>query len=185
MSEFANFMEYCIEKHPEGAYLRNRILLRIGCILVGLAILPVVTFSLAGKFFIAFVPVWMGLVGILYWYLSRFVNIEYEYRLMSGEFQMDVIYGQRQRRTLFTVRIRDMEVIRPYDEAHRAETEACDRVENCAISLKKPTPDIYYFIYTDPSGKRCAVLFEATRKAMEIMKFYNRAALTVKEDLRH
>ena len=101
-NEFGNYVEYCVEKRPEGSYRRNRVLLVVICVLVAISIIPIVTWSTAGKLFITFVPVWMGLCGIAYWYLSRFVNIEYEYRVIQGEFQMDIIYGQRQRRELMS-----------------------------------------------------------------------------------
>lgn len=183
-NEFGNYVEYCIEKRPEGSYRRNRILLRVICIVAALAIIPIVTYSVAGRLFITFVPVWMGICGIIYWFLSRFVNIEYEYRIVQGEFQMDVIYGQRQRKELCSVRVRDMQVIRPYDASGEADIASCDHVLDCSISQKKPTPDIYYFTYTD-NGQKQGVIFEATRKTLTVMKFYNSSALTVKEDLRH
>ncbi|MCQ2431252.1 MAG: hypothetical protein MJ175_01475 [Clostridia bacterium] len=185
MSEFANYMEYCVEKKSEGSYRTKRILLRVVCIIAALAIIPIVTWSVAGKLFVTFVPVWMGLMGILYWFLSRFVNIEYEYRIVQGEFQMDIIYGQRQRKQLVATRIRAMEVIRPLDDDHIQDVENCTRIIDCSISRKHPPPAIYYLIYTDENRNRVAVIFEATRKAMEIMKFYNSSALVVKPDLRH
>lgn len=183
-NEFGNYVEYCIEKRSEGAYRHKRILLRTLCIFAAIIIIPIVTYSTAGKLLITFVPVWMGLCGIAYWYLSRFVNIEYEYRIVQGEFQMDVIYGQRQRKELITVRIRDMEIIHPYDEAAKNAVAACDIVYDCSISQKHPTPDIYYFLYQE-NGKKAAVIFEATRKTLDIMKFYNASVLTKKDDLRH
>ncbi len=185
MSEFANYVEYCIEKRPEGLYRQKRIWLRILCILAGLAIIPVVTFSVAGKMFIFFVPVWMGIMGIVYWFLSRFVNIEYEYRIVQGEFQMDTIYGQRQRKKLVDVRVRDMTEIRPYDESCRSKLSVCDIVYDCSISTKNPTPDLYYCLFRDANQKSCAMLFEATRKTLDIMKFYHSSVLVMKDNLRH
>ncbi|MBQ8577453.1 MAG: hypothetical protein IJ449_05745 [Clostridia bacterium] len=183
-NEFGNYVEYCIEKRSEGAYRRNRILLRVLCVLIAIAIIPVVTYSTTGKLLITFVPIWMGLCGVAYWFLSRFVNIEYEYRIVQGEFQMDVIYGQRQRKALMEVRVREMQKIHPLDDAGRAEVAECAKVLDCSISQKKPTPDVYYFTYQD-NGEKCAVLFEATKKTLDIMKFYNASVLTVKTDLRH
>ncbi len=186
MSEFANYVEYCVEKRPEGSYRTKRILLLVGCILVALAIIPVVTFSELGKLFLTMVPLWMVLVGIFYWFVSRFVNIEYEYKILQGEFQMDIIYGQRQRKQVRAVRIKEMTKIHPYVEAeNKDEVFSCVRVDNCAISLAKPTPDIYFFTYKNEAGENCAMLFEATKKTLEIMKFYNRSVLTEKDDLRH
>ena len=183
-NEFGNYVEYCVEKRPEGAYRRNRILLVLVCVLVAVAIIPIVTYSHVGKALITFVPIWMGLCGIVYWFLSRFVNIEYEYRVIQGEFQMDIVYGQRQRKELMSCRVRDMEVIRPYDEEGKAAVAACAHVDDCSISAKKPTPDVYYFIYTE-DGKKYATIFEATKKTLDVMKFYNAAALTYSDNLRH
>ena len=131
-----------------------------------------------------FVPVWMGLCGIAYWFLSRFVNIEYEYRIIQGEFQMDIIYGQRQRKELMSCRVRDMEIIHPLDDAGKAALASCSHVDDCSISQKKPTPDVYYFTYTE-NGKKYGLVFEATKKTLDIMKFYNASALTFSDTLRH
>lgn len=178
MGEFTNYVEYCVRKRPEGAYLQKRIWLIVGCVLLGLAILPAVIWSAAGKLYVTFVPVWMGLSGIVYWFLSRFTDIEYEYRIVQGEFQMDIIYGQRQRKQLAVVRIRDMTEIRPWEESRRAAVYGCERVLDCSISEKQPTPMRYYFLYQDENGRSSALLFEATEEALEIMKFYNRSVLT-------
>lgn len=183
-NEFGNYVEYCVEKRPEGSYRAKRILLVIVCVLVGFSIIPFVTYSVIGKALIYLVPVWMGLCGIAYWFLSRFVNIEYEYRVIQGEFQMDIIYGQRQRRELMSCRVRDMEIIHPLDDAGKEKLAACDRVDDCSISRKKPTPDVYYFTYSE-NGKKFGVVFEATKKTLDIMKFYNASVLTLSDTLRH
>ena len=183
-NEFGNYVEYCVEKRPEGAYRRNRILLVVLCVLIGFSIIPVVTFSVMGKALIYLVPVWMGVCGIVYWFLSRFVNIEYEYRIIQGEFQMDIIYGQRQRKELMSCRVRDMEIIHPLDDAGRKALADCAHVDDCSISQKKPTPDVYYFTYTE-NGKKYGMIFEATKKTLNIMKFYNASVLTFSDTLRH
>ena len=183
-NEFGNYVEYCVEKRPEGNYRRNRILLVLACVLVGFSIIPIVTYSVMGKALIYLVPVWMGCCGIAYWYLSRFVNIEYEYRVIQGEFQMDIIYGQRQRKELMSCRVRDMEIIHPLDEEGRKALALCDHVDECSISRKQPTPDIYYFTYTE-NGKKYGLIFEATKKTLDIMKFYNASVLTHNLNLRH
>ncbi len=183
-NEFGNYVEYCIEKRSEGAYRRKRILLLLACILAAVGIFPFVTYSEAGKLFITFVPVWMGICGIAYWFLSRFVNLEYEYRIVQGEFQMDVIYGQRQRKEVMEVRVREMDIIRPYDEEGKAAIADCAHVYDCSVSQKKPTPDVYCFTYQE-NGQKKAVIFEATKKTLDIMKFYNASSLVYKDDLRH
>ncbi len=183
-NEFGNYVEYCIEKRSEGTYKRNRFLLRLACVLVAIGIFPFVTYSTAGKLFITFVPVWMGLCGIAYWYLSRFVNIEYEYRIVQGEFQMDAIYGQRQRKELMEVRVREMDIIRPFDDTAKTAIADCTQVLDCSVSQKKPTPDVYCFTYQE-NGQKRAVIFEATKKTLDIMKFYNASALVYSDTLRH
>ena len=36
------------------------------------------------------------------------------------------------------------------------------------------SPDCYIMIFTDEDGKKCAYYFEATAKAIKILRFYNR-----------
>jgi len=97
---------------------------------------------------------------------------------------MDIVYGQRKRKELMSALVRDMKVIRPYDEQGKQDVAACEKVYDCSISQKKPSPDVYYFIFDD-EGVSTGVIFEATNKTMQVMKFYNAAALTIKPDLRH
>lgn len=185
MSEFANFVEYCVEKKVEGTYRLKRILLVLIAIALPIVILLMSIFITNLRFLVPPFAVILGLFVLVYMYVSRFVHIEYEYRIEQGEFQMDIVYGQRQKKKVDYVRVKKMEVIRPLDKEHEAEVDACDCVYDCCISRKHPTPDIYYCIYQDEKKGKCAMIFEATRKTMEIMKFYNSSALTIKEDLRH
>ena len=184
-NESSNFTEYTVEKRVEGTYRRNRILFNLAFIILAISIFPLVTVEGIGRMFIFFVPVWLGTICLpFYKFFSRYVNIEYSYCVIRGEFQMDIVYGQRKRKEVMSALVRDMKVIRPYDEQGKQDVAACEKVYDCSISQKKPSPDVYYFIFDD-EGVSTGVIFEATNKTMQVMKFYNAAALTIKPDLRH
>ena len=92
--------------------------------------------------------------------------------MTSGYMTFTVIYGGRSKKKKLEVCIKDMKEIAPYDEA------ACARLEN--RGLKKDyifvssldAPDMYYAVF-DQEGEDQVVYFEATKKALQILRFYN------------
>ena len=175
----SNFVEYLVPMKNNSSLLMKK--LGIVALLIALSLVGAV-------FILSFVPmlmvVYLGLVGILGWYLWQFVSIEFEYSIAMGEIDMDIIYGQRQRKELMSCRVRDMEIIHPLDDSGKKTLADCDHVDDCSISRKKPTPDVYYFTYSE-NGKKYGMIFEATKKTLDIMKFYNASALTYSNTLRH
>ena len=77
---------------------------------------------------------------------------------------------------LFSVNIKDFSAIAPYDEAAEAFVSAqkCSRDFRCMSSLQ--APDLYYGIFM-LEDEKCVVYFEATEKALKILKYYNRVTV--------
>lgn len=110
----------------------------------------------------------------LVWYLRRFVSVEYEYSISQGEMTMDAIYGAKQRKELFCFRIRDMELIAPVTEATRAKWSGRPFSKKIFAAAAPDAPDTYFAICRGEGGGKTLIFFEATEKALRVMKIYNK-----------
>ena len=131
---------------------------------------------------LALVPVTLWIIVYFTW---RFVTVEYEYSIISGELTFSKIFGGKSRRKQMTVRLRDASLIAPLDngEYSARATEWQPEKEFSAISSLK-APDIYFMLFEleDPKTgkkKRAIFYFEATAGALKCCRFYNQSATIV------
>ena len=180
MSEF-NSYEFVVEQAKEGKHR----LARLG--MVSLYVLYCIAWLVAGLItklipLLALVPVTLWIIVYFTW---RYVSLEYEYSIMSGELTFSKIFGGRSRRTVMKMRLRDASLIAPLDgDIYSAKATAYQpEVEFSAISSLK-APDIYFMLFEledEKSGKkkRAIFYFEATAGALKCCRFYNQAATVV------
>lgn len=163
-----NSYEYIVKQKSEGIWRWRRFAM--------ILLYTVLTLAFLGTFIaikfpwaIAFLPL---LVWMLIYFTWRYVSPEYEYSTLSGEITFTTIYGGKTRKALFTANIKDFQTIAPYDEAAEAYVSAqrCNRDFLCMSSLQ--APDLYYGIFM-LEDEKCVVYFEATEKALKILKYYN------------
>ncbi len=167
-----NQYEYIVKQKSEGVWKWRRIMMIAVYILLPLAYL--VTFvALNFPWAITFLPL---LIWAMIFFTWRFVSPEYEYATLSGEITFTTIFGGRTRKELFKVNIKEFSKIAPYDEAAEAYVSAqkCTRDFRCMSSLQ--APDLYYGIFMLGEDK-CVVYFEATEKALKILKYYNHSTV--------
>ena len=121
-------------------------------------------------------------VFLLIFFTWRLVSVEYEYSITSGTLTFAKIYGNRFRRTILEIDLRQVSRIAPLDNdvwtAH-ADKWRPEREYSAISSLK--APDIYFmlFEYGDNRKKekrRTVLYFEATTRALQICRFYNPSA---------
>lgn len=176
MNEYANYFEYCVEAKNEGKLRLKRTLLIIAYILFPLSFFTLLC---------AFNLIWFGcfivlFTAIIWYYTWRYVQIEYEYRIVKGEMTFAKIYGGKSRREFLEVRFADMSLIAPYDEEYKARADAA-QIKYYAVSSMK-SPNVYFGLFTDDKTKKSAVVFfEATLKTVKLAKFYN-SAVTVESE---
>ena len=174
MNEFSTY-EFVVGQKIEGKWRAARIgliafyvLFVVGCLLLGIVtnVLPP----------LALVPVFTWILIFITW---RYVNVEYECSITSGELTFSKIYGNRSRRTVLQLDLRKVSRIAPLQDEKEAAKATAYRPERefSAISSLS-APDIYFilFEYTEGEGKkplRAIFYFEATQKALQICRFYN------------
>ena len=165
MNENLEF-DYTVTKKVEGKYLLHRLLMILGYIVFGMAL--IFGFYLAHLYqFIAFIILVEWIVIFFTW---RYVSIEYRYETVSGGIKFYTVYGGKKKKLLLDMRIKDFLTVKPYG----AETDGEEYAEELfCLSSEKDAPDRYVAIYKNAEGRLCTVHFEATQKALKIMRFYN------------
>ncbi len=170
--DYANhYTEYAVSQKPEGKYRVRRLLL-IALYILYPIVFMVICASVNLPMLIIFTPVTLWMLIFFTW---RYVSVEHEYMIASGTVTFVDIYGGRSRRVLFSCEIRDMMQIAPLTEESRKDFADAADVIDLRGSVK--AEDSYFFTIKDCDGKKAAVLFAATEKAVKIMKYYNPVAV--------
>lgn len=183
MNEFLTY-EFAVRQKIEGKWIVARvcmILLYVSFVLAWLLIgfkTGILTPLLA------LIPVTTWILVFITW---RYVSVEYEYSITSGELTFSKIFGNRSRRTCLRIMLRDAVRIAPLGDAREADfaTKYHPEREFSAISSLS-APDVYFILFeyaTKEGGKqqkrRAIFYFEATQKALQICRFYNPSSTVI------
>lgn len=183
-NEMANFAEFTVEKKVKGVYRLKRIFMWIAYFAVPLIIMVILMiFGLGAIALIVFIPLYFPYVlpKIIYPATFRYVQIEYEYTVVSGDISVNYIYGRKSRKEwLEPTSISNMSVIAPYRDDYKAAADEPDIVHRYEAVATKDHPDNYYGIFNNAEGEKCMVMFQATNKALKIIAFHNRKAVVTK-----
>lgn len=181
--------DYAVPKKPEGAYKTQRMLLRIAYIIVPVVILAVLFMVMSYAAFV-FVPLFAILARPVIGGTWRYVNYDMRYEIKNaGLIRFTHYYGKKFKvdkndehgdekvaeKFILEMKIKDFETIAPYNEPeHRAAYEKMG-VKNVINHSSSPSnPNVYYGVYTNESGEKCAILFDMIDKTLGIMSYYNK-----------
>ena len=115
-------------------------------------------------------------LSILIFFTWRFVKIEYELTIHMGQLGFAVIYGGLNRKNLFSCPIRDLKIIAPYNDEHRAEADSCGATETKVFVSDINSTENYYAIYEAENGTKTLLIFETEEKCRKMLKYYNSTA---------
>lgn len=112
-------------------------------------------------------------IMILMWYLSRFVSIEYEYTILSGEITFEAVYGRRQRKKYYTTPLKNIEKLAPVNgkAVKKEDFQGVTREVFCAAKMENSKT--WYAIVKEENGEKTLLFFEVTEKAEKALRFYN------------
>ncbi len=166
MNEFSEY-EYTVTQKIEGAWRLKRLgmLALYVAFVIGWFVFGFVTNLYA---LIALCPLTLYILVLATW---RYVSLEYRYETVSGTFTFFVIYGGKKRKKITEFKIKDCTAIVPLTEAKHQMKLSSPEVTYSALS-SKDARDVYVALYEE-NGKRTALFFEATEKALKICSFYN------------
>ena len=176
MEEFQMY-EFVVAPKKEGKSFMKRVGMIIAYAVVVLALLMLLISFPAMTPVFALSLVFMCIIVFFTW---RYVSVEYEYSMVSGEVTLSNIYGGRTRRQVLTFRLKDCTMIAPAhvrEWQERAELFGAEKVYS-ALSTAN-APDAYFATFEDENKTKCIVYFEATEKALKICRFYNPSATVV------
>lgn len=173
MSE--NSFEYIIKQKSEGNSLVKKALAIIGyiafaVILCTLSIMlppPYVRFSL--------VLISVALTALLIFITWRFLCVEFEVIIESGDIIITQIYGKSIRKQLLNLPINAFFEIGEYDDKAYEEVSKLSLQKNyiCISSLSAPV--VYYAVFEEDKD-RCILYFDAPERAIALLKKYNSGA---------
>jgi hypothetical protein len=182
MSDITEVYEYSVAQKAEGVWKWRR-----AGLIAAYILLPVLALILIIKSTI-FAPFGALLAlgdAVLVFFTWRFVNLEYEYSVLSGCVtfsHIQNVFNHRIKKKKTSFYIKDCVRIAPLGQHLYADEYNGWNAEKTysALSSSK-AEDAYFAIYTDSDGAKCAFLFEATEEMLKRCRFYNKdATVTVK-----
>ena len=186
MNEFSTY-EFVVDQKVEGKWIWAKAGLLFFYISFGIAVVLLgIIYRLIAPM-IAFVPISIWLLVFCTW---RYTCVEYEYSITSGELTFAKVFGNRSRRRILTLDLRQAVRIAPLDNGEHSAKAAAWKPELEFSAISSPTaPDIYYILFEYGNGekkekRRAIFYFEATKRALQICRFYNSSATVLTETTR-
>ena len=175
MNEFSTY-EFAVSQKITGKWLAARVgLIAFYCLYPVIVLLFGMKYSFVAPL-LAFIPISLWIIIFITW---RYVSVDYEYSVTSGTLTFTKIYGNRSRRKIFEMKLKDAVRIAPLDleiEAARATDYAPER-EFVGVSSMS-APDIYIMLFElcdskNGEKRRAISYFEATAKMLSVCRYYN------------
>lgn len=175
MEGFSNYVEH-LEKKSSG----KLVFAKISIIAVSLLVVAVsfVAFTVVEilKPFVYALPLLWAFVGVFAYLLFGKTLVEYEYTVVSGYFQLDVIYSKKTRKRICELKCSDISVIAPVSEKNsqqRAEFEG----KTVDASRSTSSEDRYYLMGIDSAKNNYLIYINADKKALDCFTAFNRRAV--------
>lgn len=168
MDLFATF-EYTVSPAGRENTVKKILFIAAYILFSGILVSVILIWLKAAIPLIAVVPV---IIWLLVWLTWRYACVEYEYSFTSGIMTVSHIYGNKTRKTIQEIAIKDILVIKPLVEAE-------DDIRSFhpeTILDKTSSPDsknVYVALYKAKNGKKTELLFNASEQSLKILRFYN------------
>ncbi|HBE12625.1 MAG TPA: hypothetical protein DCY74_00500 [Clostridiales bacterium] len=162
-----NYMEHIVKRKPTFRVSLWKALIVLAVIIANLLLLIITVKVPALMIFPWF------LSGVFVWWVYRFFNVEYEYVMASGEIDVDMIYGKKQRKRMVSVKINEMELIAPLSDQSASRCSDPSIQKRFTALSSADAPDGYFAIFHHPKHGKSVLFFEVPNKAKNILKYYN------------
>ena len=124
---------------------------------------------------LCFIPLSIWIIVFLTW---RYTQLEYEYSYFSGNLTVSRVLGNRTRKKLCEIHLRDLTAVFPHTEETAARADAFKAEQTIFAASDANAENLYVALWNDKdSGKRMMLLFEPDEKSIKIIKYYNMAAI--------
>lgn len=163
----SNTYEFVVAEKPEGLRKLKKALCRIAVLSVPIAF---VILCMALQLYpVAILP--LSFLGVVLYFWKLF-NVEWEYSLTSGIMTFSRINGGMRRKKVLELHVKDFHEIAPYNDEAKAHLETLPLVKNHLFVSSMAAEDIYYAVFEE-DGDLQVIYFEATEKALHILRYYN------------
>ena len=174
-----NYFEYAVEEKNSGKNRLLRTMLVLAYVVYSAAFF-ILFYTLLIPQIIALLPFTLLIIVPLTW---RYVSVTHEYIISTGEISFAHIYANRKRKEIVKLPIRELCRVEPC--AHQGRDEKGNFFRTYDFRSSPDSPDAYRIVYNDEKGRRCLVLFDATKKALKLMRIYNPSGVVGGQDLRY
>jgi hypothetical protein len=164
-----NYFEYNVEKKPDG----KTKLQRVGIFLLDIVLAIILCLTLDKTLLLVAFCGFALIFAILTFFLYKRTQIEFEYEINAGEFTMSKVYGGRTRKEIISQKISAFHYLAPYTEEYFKEATKGEQVKMYMCISSPDAMDQFFGIFTDENNNKCAVVFQAPKKAISIIRFYN------------
>ena len=156
------FVERLVARKASGTDM----LMKMGLVL-GAIVLIALSFMIQAISFLA--PVIVVGIGWGAWILFSKTNVEFEYSLSNGELTIDGVYGQRKRKNLISISVRErMEIMAPVSNDYSSELNK--QVSNTLdVASMKNAPNRWFMNVKGDTGL-VRVFFEPDEKLITAMR---------------
>ena len=171
---FENSYEYIIKKRVEGELLLKRIAAVVGYATFFLSLTAFILAILPSLFVPALILI-SCLTALLIFITWRFLCIEYEIVIASGDIMITRLYGKGSRKAVFSAAVSSLSEIGEYDDRAYEEISKLSLQKDHVCLSSLSAPEVYYAIFEE-ADERGIVYFDAPARAVELLKKYNAAA---------
>lgn len=148
--------------------LRMKKLLMIGLyILWGVGLLVVGSIVKLILPLLAFIPISLWILVHFTW---RYTQVAYEYSFFGGTLKVNRLLGERSRRMIVEIKIRDLDSV---SRCHGEDINAFEADRKIFAASASDAERLVAAVWTDENNQKSILYFEADEKALRILRYYN------------
>ncbi len=157
------FVEQLFERRIKPKELLLKVVLFAVCAMTA-GVLTLLLFTFMGGRFFIFTFLIVPAMMYLAFYLSSRFNVEIEYSLTNGAFDVDTIINRRKRNRIASFDCKDIESFGKYNDSQNY------NCKNIIYAANEDAEDKYYFIYQDKNKGKCLLVIEPNEKMIKGLK---------------
>ena len=124
---------------------------------------------------LCFIPLTIWIFVFLTW---KYTQVEYEYSFFAGKLTVSRVLGNRTRKKMTELTLRDLSSVLPYTERNVAQAESYGAKNSYFAASSVDAKDLYILLWENPESKERSLLcMELNEKAIKIIKYYNMSAM--------
>lgn len=172
--------EHIVKQKVEGNLLYQKICLILAYIIIFVMPLYLILTLCPVYLWVPFILVITTVTVIAILMTWKYTSVEFEYSIFGDTISFVSIYGKKSRKGKLTVALKDFSEIGKYTDSAEKHLEGVVIDKDYLFISHLMAEHLYYGLFDD-DGDKCIVYFEATDKALSLIKKYNPSALRAYE----